>query len=128
MKGKWKRFMRKHPLTALWMFSIVGGLLVYFVWFVSLVFVDPVSRDSLLEALTEAILFSTVLGTSLGLFVIPPLVLTLIQIISLWREIKGREQTIELRHIDLTTVIMGIMYNILFFSMLDGVQFEADWY
>lgn len=128
MKGKWKRFMRKHPLTALWMFSIVGGLLVCFVWFVSLVFVDPVSMASFKEAITEAVLFATVLGTALGIFVIPPLVLTLIQIISLWREIKGREQTIELRHIDLTTIILGIVYNILFFSMLDGVQFEANWY
>ena len=127
MKNSWKAFARKYPLSAMCMGSVVSGIILLFLWLLFLEVTGASGIESFLGFLTEAFFLCGMVGIAIGLAGILPVLLSVVQIASLWREVKGLEQKIELRHIDLVTIILGTIYNICFLSMLDAVMFDKNW-
>ena len=126
-KYNFRKFAIKHPLTVICVFSVIVGILLSAAWFTSTAVIAETSIRSFGEFVSEFFLLGTMFGVTLGLFIVLPVLLTLIQIISLWREIKQKGHVFELRHLDLTTIGLGVLYNIVFLSMLGAVFFESDW-
>lgn len=126
MREKTGRFFRKYPLTAMCLVSAVCGFVAVFLWCVSLLLFREVSFASFIEFMTEAFFLCGFVGILGGLCLILPILLTVIQVGSLWIELKGREQTVRLRHIDLCTIGLGIICNICLLSVVKGVQFDSD--
>jgi len=127
MKGKCRTFARKYPLSAMCMFSVISGVLLMFLLCLSFEFTRDITIASFLEFMTDSLIFCVVGGVAIGMCVVLPIILTLTQMMSLWREIKGKEQRMEMRHVDLVTIVLGILYNILVLSMLDAVMFDVNW-
>ena len=126
-KYNFRKFAIKHPLTVICVLSVIVGILLSAAWFASTAVIAETSIQSFGEFVSEFFLLGTMFGVTLGLFIVLPVLLTLIQIISLWREIKQKGHVFELRHLDLTTIGLGVLYNIVFLSMLGAVFFESDW-
>ena len=126
-KYNFRKFAIKHPLTVICVFSVIVGILLSAAWFASTAVIAETSIRSFGEFVGEFFLLGTMFGVTLGLFIVLPVLLTLIQIISLWREVKQKGHVFELRHLDLTTIGLGVLYNIVFLSMLGAVFFESDW-
>ena len=126
-KHNFRKFAIKHPLTVICVFSVIVGILLSAAWFASTAVIAETSIRSFGEFVGEFFLLGTMFGVTLGLFIVLPVLLTLIQIISLWREVKQKGHVFELRHLDLTTIGLGVLYNIVFLSMLGAVFFESDW-
>ncbi len=126
-KRSFRIFATKHPLTTVCVISVSMGILLS----AAGVFITAITARtpirSFAEFVAEFFTLGIIFGIALGLFVLFPVVLTLIQIVSLWREVKGKEYLPELRHVDLFTIGLGVLYNILVLSMLDAVSFDSDW-
>lgn len=126
-KRSFRIFATKHPLTAICVVSVVAGILLSAAGIIITAITARTPIRSFGEFVAEFFILGTMFGVALGLFVLLPVILTLIQIISLWREVKGKEYLSEIRHLDLVTIGLGILYNILVLSMLDAVSFNSDW-
>ncbi len=126
-KRGFRIFARKHPLTAVCVVSVSMGILLS----AAGVFITAITTRTPIrsfgEFVAEFFMLGTMFGVALGVFVLLPAILTLIQIISLWWEVKGKEYLSEMRHLDLVTIGLGVLYNILVLSMLDAVSFDSDW-
>lgn len=119
-------FIKAHPLVFLVICSDlagvviagVGGLLNWMAGFYS---------GAAFQVLYEILVVGTLTGGALGVAVILPILLLVSEMIGLYRQMKGKPLGENLRAIDLTAILLGILYNILFLSMLDNVSFHSDW-
>ncbi|MBE5956414.1 MAG: hypothetical protein E7253_08170 [Lachnospiraceae bacterium] len=127
MKERIKTFAKKYPLSSMCIFSVISGGLLVFLLCLSFEFTKDITIASFLAFMAESLIFCVVGGVAIGMCVVLPIILTLTQMMSLWREIKGKEHRMEMRHIDLVTIVLGILYNILVLSVLDAVMFDVNW-
>lgn len=123
---KKKAFIKAHPLVFLVVFSVLAGIVLTVCWG----FFDWLSglySGTTFHILGEILLGGIITGGVLGVAVILPVLLLLSEMIGLYRQIKGKPLGKSIRAIDLTAILLGILYNILFLSMLDNVVFQSDW-
>lgn len=126
--NKYKLWSKKYPLTFSIAFSVIVGILLAFVWVVWQSAQGGTFLRNGFGVIGEIGTVSLTMGFVLGIFCFLPLCLTGMEVYAFWKEWKGKESEVELKHIDLITIGVGILYNLIFFSFLDGVMFESDWH
>lgn len=125
-RGKLKTFSRKHPLIFLGSLSAVVGILGVVSWLFTN-WIGGSYSGELYQILREIIFLGITMGIVLGETVIFPLLLMATEIRGLFHQIRGKSVSLKMRYIDLTVIVLGILYNILLLSFLDSVMFQSDW-
>lgn len=78
------------------------------------------------EDILENPLVGLLAGGGFGVFLIYPLVLTLMNVVLLFRKVEKTSRTTER-----ITILLGIMYTLLYMALIEGltgmVQYRADW-
>lgn len=125
-KKKKKAFIKERPLICFAILSIVAGVVIticwgFFDWIVGGYTGEP------FQILYEILFLGTISGGVLGATIIFPVFLLVAEITNLFRLIAGKSVSPKIRYIDLTAIVLGILYNILFLSLLDSVMFQSDW-
>lgn len=123
---KIKSFSRKHPLIFLGALSAVVGILGVVSWYLTNWIGGAYSGEPY-QVLWEIIFLGITTGVVFGEAVVFPLLLMAAEIRSLFHQIRGKNVSLKMRYIDLTAIVLGVLYNILLLSFLDSVMFQSDW-
>lgn len=131
-EGKWKGFLSRHQVLA----SIGASLLLGILFIVVMMIFtgDLYIRGSIRSALEW--------GTLFGVFLIFPLALTVMELSLFFKVLRGKGEPKQEkgdesqkpkkpympgRLFDLLAVVLGILYNYLYLSVLNQVNFDSDW-
>ena len=123
---KIKSFSRKHLLIFLGALSAVVGILGVVSWYLTN-WIGGAYSEEPYQVLWEIIFLGITTGVVFGEAVVFPLLLMAAEIRSLFHQIRGKNVSLKMRYIDLTAIVLGVLYNILLLSFLDSVMFQSDW-
>lgn len=123
---KIKVVCKKYPVLFLIVFSAIVGMLgsigmCILEWMAGGYYEKPY------QMFLQILYLGAIAGIPFGEAVILPLLLLAAEIRSLVQQIMGKQVSAKMRYIDLLTIVLGILYNILLLSLVDNVVFQSDW-
>lgn len=140
MAKKMKIFLVKHPLAGSIGMAALGGITISFIYYI-LVYVREEWHDTA-SALKELVMLP-IFGSMIGMFLIFPILVTIYQVFYLLRIVRGtgknKETDMETvvgknmkKHpclivFDLVILAIGILYSLIYLSLLQEAVFQADW-
>lgn len=126
--GKRRCFIKRHPFLTAVLFSFILGVLLALTVQTGMVGIyKDIVRDGVLEAMAE--LFGAILSGAViyGGFMILPLVLTGAEIYLLVKGRKDQEVHQKGRIFDMTGMVLGVLYSLIYLSLFHEVSFGSDW-
>lgn len=115
---KLKEAAKRHPLLMTTVSSVLLGVGAIILW-----------SPFLGYGLHLSDLFSIpIVGITVGLFLVYPVLLTGIELYLLLRLGSGREKNYSrYRIFDIVTILLGILYSLLYIGLVHSVSFQSDW-
>ena len=140
MAKKMKIFLVKHPLAGSIGMAALGGITISFIYYI-LVYVREEWHDT--ASVLKELVMLPIFGSMIGMFLIFPILVTIYQVFYLLRIVRGtgknKETDMEtvvgknmkkrpcLIVFDLVILAIGILYSLIYLSLLQEAVFQADW-
>ncbi len=132
MKFAWfKKIKSKYPLVFTVLTSLFIGAASVFAWCLVL---GITGEFRSLQDLIQMFILVGILGPAAGVFIVMPVMMTLIEMKELLRVILASKRKTNFsdskkyRLFDLTVIVLGILYNYLLLGFANSVMFESDWH
>lgn len=140
MTKRIKTFLVKHPLAGSIGIAALSGVTISFIYYI-LVYVKEDWHDT--ASVLKELVMLPVFGSIIGMFLIFPVLATIYQVLYLLRTVRGMGKDTEtdletdtgesmkkrprLILFDLVILVLGILYSLIYLSLLQEAVFQADW-
>ncbi len=116
-----EKFFRRPIVYPMLISEIIGVI-----WCLGLVLINFLEYSKSIESLIESILEAILISFVLSIFCVYPFMLTISNLIFLFKKHKSEKDIHNEKIIEIITIILGILFSILFISA-SNIKFGADW-